>query len=112
MALVTGFLGLGNMGRPMACSVARAGFPLWVYNRTRQKAEALAHDMAAQVGDSPAQIADQCDVILTMVSDASALEQLYFGRDGIMDGLRPATVCVEMSTVGPAAVRELGDSVS
>jgi 3-hydroxyisobutyrate dehydrogenase-like beta-hydroxyacid dehydrogenase len=107
MGLAVGFLGLGNMGSLMAANVARAGLPLWIYNRTRSKADALASEIGARVGSSPAQVALNCNVVLTMVSDAKALQDLYFGPDGITQELRPDTTCVEMSTVGPRAVREL-----
>lgn len=107
MALTVGFFGLGSMGSLMAANIARQRFPLWIYNRTRQKAAAIAGEFGADVGDSPAQVAENCDVILTMVSDLNAIQDLYFGADGIVQGLRPGTACVEMSTVGPCAIREL-----
>lgn len=107
MGLSVGFLGLGNMGTQMAANIARAGFPLLVYNRTRSKAEALARQLGVQVGDSPAHVAGSCDAVLTMVSDADALEDLYFGPEGVVEGLRPGTKCVEMSTVGPDAIWRL-----
>jgi 3-hydroxyisobutyrate dehydrogenase-like beta-hydroxyacid dehydrogenase len=107
MEPTVGFLGLGNMGSLMAANIARAGFRLWVYNRTRSKADSLAREAGAQVGDSPMQVAENCSVLFTMVSDAKALQDLYFGPDGVVRGLRPNTVCVEMSTVGPRAIQEL-----
>jgi 3-hydroxyisobutyrate dehydrogenase-like beta-hydroxyacid dehydrogenase len=105
--LVVGFLGLGNMGSLMAANVAGAGFPLWIYNRTRSKADALASEIAARTGISPAHVARNCNVVLTMVSDANALQDLYFGPDGIVRGLQPDSTCIEMSTVGPQAIRQL-----
>src|SRR5436190_21388609 len=107
MALTVGFFGLGSMGSLMAANIARQCFPLWIYNRTRRKATAMAGEVGANVGDSPAHVAENCDVILTMVSDLNAIQDLYFGADGIVQGLRPGTTCVEMSTVGPCAIREL-----
>ena len=107
METIVGFLGLGNMGSFMAANIARAGFPLWVYNRTHSKADSFARETGAQAGDSPAQVAEQCNVLLTMVSDAKALHDLYTGPDGLLEGLRPNTVCVEMSTVGPRTIQEL-----
>jgi 3-hydroxyisobutyrate dehydrogenase/2-hydroxy-3-oxopropionate reductase len=107
MGLVVGFLGLGNMGALMAANVARAGFSLWIYNRTRSKAEILASKIGAQIGSSPAQVSRNCNVVLTMVSYAIALQDLYFGPDGIVQELRPDTTCIDMSTVGPRAISEL-----
>jgi 3-hydroxyisobutyrate dehydrogenase-like beta-hydroxyacid dehydrogenase len=107
MMLTVGFLGLGNMGALMAANVARAGFPLWVYNRTRFKAEALVAQIGARVASSPAEVARNCNVVVTMVADADALKNLYFGAEGIAQELSLGTFCVDMSTVGPQAIQEL-----
>jgi len=109
MGLTVGFLGLGNMGALMAANLARAGFGLWVYNRTRAKAEALAAHTSALVASSPAQVASRCNVVLTMVADAAALHQLYFGPEGVIQHLSAGTFCIDMSTVGPQAVQELNN---
>jgi 3-hydroxyisobutyrate dehydrogenase/2-hydroxy-3-oxopropionate reductase len=107
MGLKVGFLGLGSMGSLMAANIARGGFRVSLYNRTRSKAESVASEVGAQVCDTPAQVARRCEVIFTMVSDSNALRDLYLGPDGISQGLWPSTTCVEMSTVGPAAIRQL-----
>jgi 3-hydroxyisobutyrate dehydrogenase-like beta-hydroxyacid dehydrogenase len=109
MALTVGFLGLGNMGALMAGNVARAGFPLWVYNRTRSKAETLAAQTGAQVASSPAQVAGRCNVLLTMVADGTALKNLYFGPEGMIHQLSARTFCIDMSTVGPKTVQGLSE---
>jgi 3-hydroxyisobutyrate dehydrogenase-like beta-hydroxyacid dehydrogenase len=106
-----GFVGLGSMGSLMAANIARAGFPLWIFNRTQSKAADLAKETGARVADSPVQVAENCDVLLTMVSDANALREIYFGPAGFAQGLRPNTVCVDMSTVGPTAIRRLGEDL-
>src|SRR5712692_3167867 len=96
MALSVGFLGIGGMGSRMASNIARRGFPLRVYNRTRAKAEELAKSIGAEVADSPAQLATGCDVLITMVADAGAVEELYAGHRGMLNGLRPGSTCIEM----------------
>jgi 3-hydroxyisobutyrate dehydrogenase-like beta-hydroxyacid dehydrogenase len=111
MGHTVGFCGLGAMGSPMAANVARAGFNLWIYNRTKSKATSLATEIGARVADTPAQVGAHCDVVLTMISDAATLRTLYFGPEGIAQSLRPKSLCVEMSTVGPSAIRQLGDSL-
>jgi 3-hydroxyisobutyrate dehydrogenase-like beta-hydroxyacid dehydrogenase len=111
MGLTVGFLGLGNMGALMAANVARAGFPLSVYNRTRSKAEDLAAQIGARVASSPAQVAGNCSVVLTMVADLSALKNLYFGPEGIVQQLSAGTFCVDMSTVGPQAIQKLSNQL-
>lgn len=93
-----GFVGLGLMGGPMAANVARAGYPLTVYNRTRSKAEAHKA-LGAQVVDSPAQVADQAEVVITMLSDAAAVKQVLFGQAGLLAGGAP--IVIDMSTIAP-----------
>jgi 3-hydroxyisobutyrate dehydrogenase/2-hydroxy-3-oxopropionate reductase len=88
-------IGLGRMGRPMAAALVRAGFPLTVYNRTRRE---LAD---AEIASSPTEAAARADVLITMVSDAAAAREVLGGID------RPGLIVCEMSTIGPAAAREL-----
>lgn len=111
-ALTVGFLGLGLMGRPMAVNVAKAGFQLTVYNRTREKAEALASEVGANVADTPADIAHRCDVTITMLADQAAIDAVYHGRDGLVEGLSAGTVAVDMSTTGPGPARALASTVA
>jgi 3-hydroxyisobutyrate dehydrogenase-like beta-hydroxyacid dehydrogenase len=92
----------------MAGNVAKAGFPLTVWNRTREKAEELASEAGASVASSPAGLAD-CDVIITMMADGAATEAVYAGADGILGALRPGTVCIDMSTLAPSDMRSLAD---
>ena len=107
-----GFIGLGTMGSPMAANVARAGFPLTVWNRTVSKAQAVASQTGAAVAGSPAELAAAVDVLITMVSDREALLDLYTGSGGIAGSLRPGTVCIDMSTVGPDDSIQVADQVT
>ena len=107
MKLAVGLLGLGTMGSRMALNVARAGFPLAVYNRTQSKALALRDATGAVVCGSPAEVAEQCDVILTMVSDETASSELYYGPGGLVQKLKSGATCIEMSTVAPDFIRHL-----
>lgn len=104
--LRVGFAGLGRMGSPMARNVLSAGFPLTVFNRTAEKAEALAA-AGASVAATPAELAAGADVVVTMVADADAVRALLEGPEGILAGASPGLVLVEMSTIGPLAAREL-----
>ena len=106
-----GFIGLGRMGSPMAANIAKAGFQLGVYNRTPAKAEALAREVGARVADSPSALAASSDVLVTMLSDDAALEAIYDGPGGILEGLRPGSIGVDMSTVGPTTTLSLGKRV-
>jgi 3-hydroxyisobutyrate dehydrogenase-like beta-hydroxyacid dehydrogenase len=95
-----GFIGLGLMGGPMAANVARAGFPLTVWNRTAGKCEPL-RELGARVAADAAEAAAASDVLVTMVSDDAALEDLLFGAGRVADALRPGAVVVDMSTTSP-----------
>jgi len=101
-----GFAGLGRMGLPMARNIATAGFPLTVFNRSPEKAEPLAAE-GAGVAATPAELAADADVVVTMVADADAVRALLEGDAGILAGASPGLVLVEMSTIGPLAAREL-----
>jgi 3-hydroxyisobutyrate dehydrogenase-like beta-hydroxyacid dehydrogenase len=102
----TGFIGLGLMGGPMAANVARAGFSLTVWNRTPSKSEPL-RDLGAQVASDAAGVAAASDVLITMVSDDAALEDLFFGAGAVAAALRPGAVVVDMSTTSPACMESL-----
>ena len=95
-------VGLGAMGSRIARRLLDAGYELTVWNRTREKAEALGVPVAA----SPAEAAASSEVVITMVADPPALEAVTEGPDGVAAGAREATV-IEMSTVGPAAIERL-----
>ena len=100
------FCGLGRMGVPMAARLVDAGHDLTVWNRTPERAAPLVERGAHQAG-SPAAAASGADVVFTMLADPSALEQVVLGPDGLAEGLAPGGALVDMSTVGPGAVRSL-----
>jgi 3-hydroxyisobutyrate dehydrogenase-like beta-hydroxyacid dehydrogenase len=95
-----GFLGMGLMGSRMARQLAKKGFEVVVWNRTRAKAEALAGP-GIRVADSPRAVAEQVDAFCTCVSDPAALEQVSFGADGLFSGAKRGQLFVDFSTVSP-----------
>jgi 3-hydroxyisobutyrate dehydrogenase-like beta-hydroxyacid dehydrogenase len=101
-----GFAGIGRMGLPMARNLLAAGLPLTVFNRSAARCEPLAKE-GASVAATPEQLARESDVVVTMVADAAAVGALVDGPDGILAGAAEGLVLVEMSTIGPAAAREL-----
>jgi 3-hydroxyisobutyrate dehydrogenase-like beta-hydroxyacid dehydrogenase len=102
-----GFIGLGLMGGPMAANVVRAGFPLTVYNRTADKAEPLKK-LGAAVAASPKEVAQNSETIITMLSDATAVETVLKGDDGVLAGAAAGLVLIDMSTVAPDQSQAIG----
>jgi 3-hydroxyisobutyrate dehydrogenase-like beta-hydroxyacid dehydrogenase len=100
------FLGLGAMGGRMAERLLAAGHQLRVWNRTPARSEALAA-RGATAARSPAEAAAGAEVAITMVTDRDALEEVVAGPDGLAAGLADGATHIEMSTVGPDAVRAL-----
>ena len=105
-----GFIGLGIMGYPMAGHILRANHPLTVYNRTRSKTKELA-SKGARVADSPAELAEVSDVIITIVSDSPDVEEIVAGTNGILEGIKPNSVVIDMSTISPETERKLDDKL-
>ena len=93
-----GFMGLGRMGSLMAANVARAGFPLTVYNRTIGAAEDFVSSHGGSFAATPAQIAASSDVLITMLADGDALIDVYSMGGGVLESLRPGTLAIDMGT--------------
>ena len=106
-----GFLGLGTMGRAMAGNLAKAGLPVTVWNRTAAKMQPLL-ELGAKAGKGPAQVAAEADITILMVSGPQDVEDVVFRPDGVLDGLRPRTVLMDMSTVLPATSRKVAGAVA
>ena len=101
-----GLIGLGLMGAPMGANLLKAGFPLTVWNRTAEKAQKLAAQ-GASVAKSPQDAASQADVLFTIVSDPPALEEVLWGNQGALAGLKKGSVLIDSSTVSPALARRV-----
>lgn len=108
--LKVGFIGLGLMGLPMARNILKKGFPLWVYNRTPSKTNSLKK-LGARVSISPATLAEEVDVVITIVTGPKDVEDVILGKNGIVDGAKKSLIIIDMSTIGPAAAREIGSTV-
>ena len=105
MSQSVGFIGLGIMGTPMALNLVKAGFPVTVYNRTASKAEVLKQ-AGARVAPTPAEAAREADVIVTIVSDTTAMEEVVLGKDGILETIRSGAVLIDSSTISPTVSRK------
>jgi 3-hydroxyisobutyrate dehydrogenase-like beta-hydroxyacid dehydrogenase len=100
------FIGLGLMGTPMATRLLEAGHDLTVWNRTAEKTGPLT-DHGATAAPTPAQAVAGVDAAIIMVTNADALEQVVFGDNGLAAALAPGQLLIDMSTVGPDAVRSV-----
>ena len=100
------FIGLGRMGTGLAHNLLRAGHTLTVYNRTHEKAEALAAE-GARVANSPAEASRDAQVVMTMVADDHALEQVVFGNDGVASAMKADCIHLSHSTISTALARRL-----
>jgi len=101
-----GFIGLGLMGRPMAANLLKAGFAVTVWNRTASRVGPLVAQ-GALAAASPREAAAAADVLITIVSDPPALEQILWGEQGAVGGLRRGSVLVDSSTVSPVLARRV-----
>ena len=106
-----GFVGLGEMGGRMVKRLLDAGRTVVGYNRTRSKATWLI-EAGMRWADTPRAVAEAADVIFTMVRDTEALRAVTEGPDGLLAGLGPGKIYVDMSTVSPAVSRELAAKVA
>jgi 3-hydroxyisobutyrate dehydrogenase-like beta-hydroxyacid dehydrogenase len=100
------FLGLGLMGTPMATRLLEAGHDLTVWNRTSAKTAPLV-DQGASAASSPAEAVGGADAVITMVATPQALQQVLFQERGVVGALTPGQLLIDMSTVGPEAIRSV-----
>ncbi|HNP84811.1 MAG TPA: NAD(P)-dependent oxidoreductase [Kouleothrix sp.] len=100
-----GFIGLGIMGRGMVRNLLKAGFAVQVWNRTAARMGELAAD-GAQPTSSPAELARQCALIITCVSDTPDVAAVLLGEQGVIAGAQPGALVIDMSTISPQATQE------
>ncbi len=101
-----GFIGLGIMGKPMAKNLIKAGFPLVVFSRSKRPVEELVKEGAVS-GDSPREVAERSEVLITMLPDSPEVKEVILGRDGIMHGSKRGSVVIDMSSINPLITQEI-----
>jgi 3-hydroxyisobutyrate dehydrogenase-like beta-hydroxyacid dehydrogenase len=106
MAENVGFIGLGIMGSLQAMNLANAGYELSVFNRTRAKADEWVAEHGGTAVDSPREVAAASDVVITMVVDGPQVEAMI---DDALEGARPGTLFIDMSTIAPGTARALDE---
>ncbi|MBV8424897.1 MAG: NAD-binding protein [Candidatus Eremiobacteraeota bacterium] len=109
MSVVVGVIGTGLMGKPMAHNLLRAGYRVVVWNRTTSKLKDLV-DAGAVAAASPKEVAQQAFAIITMLIDWETTHAAIFGPNGVMEGIRPGSLFIDMGTTSPAHARELADA--
>lgn len=105
-----GFIGLGIMGRPMAGHLLDAGHELITVKRDKPLASELA-DKGMRELDSPAAVAEASEVVITMVPDTPDVEQVLFGEGGVIEGLQPGTLVIDMSSIAPLATQQFAQRI-
>jgi 2-hydroxy-3-oxopropionate reductase len=111
MSQQIGFIGLGVMGRPMALHLLAAGHRLTVHNRSRAAVDALVA-AGAEPGPSPAGVAQHSAIVITMLPDTPDVESVLAGPGGVLEGVRPGAVVIDMSSISPGTTRELASRVA
>jgi 3-hydroxyisobutyrate dehydrogenase len=106
MAERIGFIGLGIMGEPMCRNLMNAGFTCTVHTRTKSKADQLLVEGAVWA-ETPKAIAEQSDVIITIVTDTPDVEKVILGEDGILEAAVSGSVVIDMSTISPSATQDM-----
>jgi 3-hydroxyisobutyrate dehydrogenase-like beta-hydroxyacid dehydrogenase len=108
MSETLGFIGLGNMGTPIAANLLKAGFGLRVYNRTASRATPLTAKGATLVS-SPADVAQPGGIVLTMLADDRAIEEVCFPAGSFVERLGPGGIHISLSTISPVTARHLAE---
>ncbi|MGE0653477.1 MAG: NAD(P)-dependent oxidoreductase [Alphaproteobacteria bacterium] len=106
-----GLIGTGIMGEPMAANILAAGFPLTVNTRTKSRADRLIANGAAWA-ETPAHLAQACDIIISIVPDTPDVEAVYYGGEGVIAGIRPNCVAIDMSTIAPAVAEKIARALT
>jgi 3-hydroxyisobutyrate dehydrogenase len=106
-----GFIGLGIMGRSMAQNLLKAGFGLTVYNRSKPPVDLLV-SLGAASASSPKAVAELSDVVITMVTDSEAVEDVVLGPGGVIESAHDGLTLIDMSTISPSVTRRVSSSLA
>jgi 2-hydroxy-3-oxopropionate reductase len=105
-----GFIGLGNMGRPMAKNLVKAGYQVTVFDVVQASVEELKNEGAA-VAATPKEVAANTDVIITMLPNSPHVESVVLGKDGVVEGAAPGTLLIDMSSISPGVSQKIAAEV-
>lgn len=111
MSLKIGTIGLGIMGKPMARNIMKAGYEVMVHNRSQHSVQELVDEGAVSAG-SPAEVAEQVDVVFTNLPDSPDVELVALGEGGIIEGAHEGLILIDNSTIKPATARMIGERLA
>jgi 3-hydroxyisobutyrate dehydrogenase len=106
--LKVGFIGLGIMGLPMAKNMVKSGFNLVVYNRSMKPVKEL-NAIGVEAGSSPRDVAMKCDILITMLPDSPDVQEVVLGKGGVIEGVKPGMILIDMSTISPKVSVEISE---
>ena len=106
-----GIIGTGLLGSSIAKRLSLSGHKIFAYNRTRQKAESLKN-FGIQVANSPKELASKCELVITILKDAPAIEQMAFGDGGIIHGKHDGLIVADMSTISPISSKTIAKKLA
>jgi 2-hydroxy-3-oxopropionate reductase len=109
MSTTIGFIGLGIMGKPMARNLMKAGYKLVVYNRSTAPVAELTAE-GATTADSPKAVAEQSEIVITMLPDSPQVQAVVTGDDGVLAGAKAGTLVIDMSTISPVVTQEVAQA--
>ena len=106
-----GYIGLGIMGVPMATNLLKAGYSLTVFSRTKSKADALLGS-GARWANTPAEVANQSDVVITCLPDTPDVKEVLIGCNGVVTASKRDLICIDMSTIAPNMTQSISKQLS
>lgn len=108
---IIGYIGLGLMGRPVAENLLKAGYTVNIFARNKSVAANL-EEAGATAFDSPSELASHCDVIFVNVPDTADVEEVVLGERGLIQGAKPGSLVIDMSTISPTATRRIAEQLA
>ena len=103
-----GFIGVGIMGKPMAYNLITAGYPLIVHDINPEPVDELV-GLGAERGSSPADVAKRSEIVITMLPDSPDVEKVVLGEKGVLEGINPGSVIIDMSSISPIVARKAAE---
>jgi 2-hydroxy-3-oxopropionate reductase len=103
-----GFIGLGIMGCPMAKNLLKKGYQLTVYDIVSEKVDELVK-AGVKAGTSSKDVAEKSEIIITMLPNSPQVKEAVLGKDGVLDGARPGSILIDMSSIAPLASKEIAE---